>query len=100
MKMILAKTAGFCFGVRRAVSLCEKYAGEKNRCITLGPIIHNKSVTNALAEKGVRIASGVSDIMPGDTVIIRSHGASKEELDALKSTGADIIDATCPDLAP
>ena len=98
MKMILAKTAGFCFGVRRAVSLCEKYAGEKNRCITLGPIIHNKSVTNALAEKGVRIASGVSDIMPGDTVIIRSHGASKEELDALKSTGADIIDATCPDV--
>jgi 4-hydroxy-3-methylbut-2-enyl diphosphate reductase len=98
MRIILAKTAGFCFGVRRAVNLCEKTAGEKNRCITLGPIIHNKSVTSALAEKGVKAVSGVSGILPGDTVIIRSHGAGKEELDALKSTGADIIDATCPDV--
>lgn len=98
MKIILAKSAGFCFGVRRAVRLCEKASEEKNRCITLGPIIHNKSVTDALAAKGVREAARVSDILPGETVIIRSHGAGKGELEALKSAGADIIDATCPDV--
>jgi 4-hydroxy-3-methylbut-2-enyl diphosphate reductase len=99
MKVILAKSAGFCFGVRRAVNLCEKAAGNNNHCITLGPIIHNKSVTNALASKGIAEAHGVSEVKPGDTVIIRSHGANKSEIEALQISGADIIDATCPDVA-
>jgi 4-hydroxy-3-methylbut-2-enyl diphosphate reductase len=99
MKLILAKSAGFCFGVRRAVKLAENAAGKNNRCITLGPIIHNKSVTDALASKGVREAGSVSEILPGDTVVIRSHGVKKEEREALKSSGAYIIDATCPDVA-
>ena len=98
MKIILAKSAGFCFGVRRAVNLCEKAAEINNHCITLGPIIHNKSVTAALASKGIREVDGVSEIMPGDTVVIRSHGANKGEIEALKARGADIIDATCPDV--
>jgi 4-hydroxy-3-methylbut-2-enyl diphosphate reductase len=99
MKVILAKSAGFCFGVRRAVKLCEEAAGNNNRCITLGPIIHNKSVTDMLGAKGVSVADDVSEIKPGEKVIIRSHGAKKTEMEALELSGADIIDATCPDVA-
>ncbi len=99
MKIILAKSAGFCFGVRRAVKLCGEAAEKNNGCITLGPIIHNKSVTDALALKGVKEVGEVSDIEHGDTVIIRSHGAKNGEIEALMSRGAEIIDATCPDVA-
>ncbi|NLA88146.1 MAG: bifunctional 4-hydroxy-3-methylbut-2-enyl diphosphate reductase/30S ribosomal protein S1 [Clostridiales bacterium] len=99
MKIILAKSAGFCFGVRRAVNLCREAAEKNNGCITLGPIIHNKSVTDALVLKGVKEVGDVSDIEPGETVIIRSHGAKNGEIEALLSRGAEIIDATCPDVA-
>ena len=99
MKIIMAKSAGFCFGVRRAVNICEKAADTHASCATLGPIIHNRSVTAALAAKGVRELADVSGALPGDTVIIRSHGAKKGELEDLKSAGAEIIDATCPDVA-
>ncbi|SHH50691.1 4-hydroxy-3-methylbut-2-enyl diphosphate reductase [Sporobacter termitidis DSM 10068] len=99
MKIILAKSAGFCFGVRRAVNICEDTAKSGARCATLGPIIHNTSVTRALAEKGVRELGDVGDAQPGETVIIRSHGAKRGEIEALKALGADILDATCPDVA-
>lgn len=99
MKIILAKTAGFCFGVHRAVALCEKAARTHERCVTLGPIIHNRSVTDALSAQGVREVGEVSQIKQGDTVIIRSHGAKKADMEALKEAGVDIIDATCPDVA-
>lgn len=99
MKIIIAESAGFCFGVCRAVSLCEKAAKEHERCVTLGPVIHNRSVTDVLAAKGIREISDVSEIKPGDTVIIRSHGAKKAELETLREAGANIIDATCPDVA-
>ena len=98
MKLILAGSAGFCFGVRRAVRMCEKAAQDGVRCVTLGPIIHNDSVTGRLAEMGVREADGIEQVQKGDTVIIRSHGAKKSEIDALKSSGSDVIDATCPDV--
>lgn len=99
MKIILAKTAGFCFGVRRAVNICEDAAKNHASCATLGPIIHNRSVTAALAEKGVREIADVVALSPGETVIIRSHGAQKGEIEALQKLGAEIIDATCPDVA-
>ncbi len=67
--------------------------------MTLGPIIHNSSVTGRLARMGVREVGDVSGISPGDTVIIRSHGAGKPELEALRLTGAEVLDATCPDVA-
>jgi (E)-4-hydroxy-3-methyl-but-2-enyl pyrophosphate reductase len=98
MKIILAKTAGFCFGVRRAVKICEQTAIETGGCMTLGPIIHNKSVTDALSAKGACEIKDPADAHPGDTVVIRSHGAKKEELEALTATGAHIVDATCPDV--
>jgi len=96
MRVIVAESAGFCFGVSRAVSICEKAAEEYGACVTLGPIIHNTHVVRELEKKGVRAVNGVSGVSPGDNVIIRSHGASKKELEALVSLGANVIDATCP----
>ena len=98
MKLVVAKTAGFCFGVRRAVRICEKAAMEQPGCMTLGPIIHNENVINELEHKGVRVISDISAVQAGDTVIIRSHGEGKAAFDALQARGAVIIDATCPDV--
>ena len=99
MKIILAKSAGFCFGVRRAVGICEKTVASEGRCATLGPIIHNRSVTNELAARGIRELGGADEVRREDTVVIRSHGAKKDEIDALKATGCTLVDATCPDVA-
>ena len=99
MKIINAKTAGFCFGVQRAVRLCESAAENNKNCVTLGPLIHNKSVTQALAAKGIGELDDVSQVKSSNTVIIRSHGISRDERQRLDSTGAKIIDATCPDVA-
>ncbi len=97
MKVTLAKTAGFCFGVSRAVKLAEQ-AAEAGPCCTLGPLIHNKSVTDMLASKGVREIEDVSQVC-GGTVVIRSHGIGRAERERLEAAGAEIIDATCPDVA-
>ena len=98
MKIIVAKSAGFCFGVERAVSMCEKAAREIQKCVTLGPIIHNTHVIRDLENKGVRAVADISEITHEDTVIIRSHGAGRNELEALTDSGVDVIDATCPDV--
>ena len=99
MKVIVAKSAGFCFGVRRAVELVEQQTSERTLPVyTYGPIIHNSEVVNELKEKGVRIIEGEDDIPEkgSGTVIIRSHGIKKEVYAALKESGFDVIDATCP----
>jgi (E)-4-hydroxy-3-methyl-but-2-enyl pyrophosphate reductase len=98
MKVLVAKTAGFCFGVRRAVELCEKAASEHHHCATIGPIIHNKYVVDDLREKGVHVISDASEAKPNSTVIIRSHGAAKVEYEELASRNVNVIDATCPDV--
>ena len=98
MKVILAKTAGFCFGVRRAVRLAEKSASNSCKCVTLGPIIHNDSVIEKLSGLGVGKVDNISDIEPGSKVIIRSHGISEKEYNELKEKKVEIIDATCPDV--
>lgn len=92
----VAKTAGFCFGVRRAVQMAEEAAEKSDSCVTLGPIIHNRSVVDMLRDKGVFEISEASEATEGDTVIIRSHGVGKSEYDMLGEKGADIVDATCP----
>jgi 4-hydroxy-3-methylbut-2-enyl diphosphate reductase len=99
MRVVVAESAGFCFGVRRAVAMCEKAAGEHGRCVTLGPIIHNGHVIRDLEKKGVRSVSSVSEVPPGAAVVIRSHGAARSEHEALAALGATVIDATCPDVA-
>ena len=93
--MILAKHAGFCFGVRRAVETAEKAAP----AITLGPIIHNPQVVQRLEGLGIRSADRPEDIPAGARAVIRSHGVSRAVNDALHSRGCEVIDATCPFVA-
>lgn len=96
MRVILAKTAGFCFGVDRAVNMAYELANSGARAATLGQLIHNSLVTDDLAAKGVRIISSPDEAQRGETVIIRAHGVAAEVYEELKGTGAEICDATCP----
>lgn len=96
MRVILAKTAGFCFGVDRAVNMVYELANSGARAATLGQLIHNSLVTDDLAAKGVRIISSPAEAQQGETVIIRAHGVAAEVYEELKGTGAEICDATCP----
>ena len=98
MEVLLAKSAGFCFGVRRAVKLAMKAAEDYPASATLGPIIHNRSVTDVLKNMGMRQIDHEDEIMAGETVVIRSHGVRPDVYDAIRSHGAEYIDATCPDV--
>ena len=98
MKIIVAKSAGFCYGVNRAVSICSEAAKTNKDCVTLGPIIHNSFAVNELIENGVRVVSEISEIKENNTVIIRSHGAGREELNTIAALNVNLIDATCPDV--
>ena len=98
MKVKVAKTAGFCFGVKRAVELVEQQASLGKKVYTYGPIIHNEEVTETLAKKGVQIVSNKeewSKAEPG-TLIIRSHGVSRKEFEEMQDSGHEVLDATCP----
>lgn len=96
MDITVAKNAGFCFGVRKAVDKAGKMADEYHKAFTYGPIIHNKQVTENLKNRGVGIVEDIDDIKAGDRIIIRSHGISKDEQNAIMEKGAIIEDATCP----
>jgi 4-hydroxy-3-methylbut-2-enyl diphosphate reductase len=99
MEVIVAKTAGFCFGVKRAVEQVYRQIEEGVKPIyTYGPIIHNEEVVRELSEKGVQIIDGEADIakITGGTVIIRSHGVSRRVYELLEQSQARVIDATCP----
>ena len=98
MEVILAKTAGFCYGVERAVELAKRTAAEGG-CVMLGSIIHNAAVVQELEAMGARTVDDVSQIQPGETVVIRSHGEPVETYRALEEKGARIVDATCPNVA-
>ena len=96
-EVILAKSAGFCFGVKRAVDTVYEQTGKKN-VYTFGPIIHNEEVVKDLEKKGVFVINTMEeldDIREG-TVIIRSHGVSSAVYEALQKKGVEIVDATCP----
>ena len=92
----LAKTAGFCFGVRRAVNMAQELADQKTPACTLGPIIHNTHVVEKLAQSGVPSVNSVDEIPDGATVLIRSHGVSADVYRALEMRGIAYTDATCP----
>ena len=96
MNVTVAKSAGFCFGVSRAVELVEHSAGQGGRTLTLGPIIHNRHVVERFEKMGVRVIEQPEDASAGDTVIIRSHGVSRDVYKRLEAQAATIIDATCP----
>ena len=92
--VILAKHAGFCFGVKRAVDAVEAHIGEN--IVTLGPLIHNRDVVQSLEQRGVHCIESVDEAPPGATVVIRSHGAAPAVYEALKERDIPCIDATCP----
>ena len=98
MPVIQAKSAGFCYGVRRAVELAEKTARENGGCVMLGSIIHNANVVARLERLGARQADTPDQVCPGDTVIIRSHGETKQVLERLEAMGARCVNATCPNV--
>ncbi|AKF25402.1 4-hydroxy-3-methylbut-2-enyl diphosphate reductase [Sulfurovum lithotrophicum] len=93
MKIQLASSYGFCFGVKRAIKIAEEHQGSK----TYGPLIHNKDEINRLKEGfDIGLAEKLDDVTPEDSVVIRTHGIPKDELSQLKAQENPIIDATCP----
>lgn len=97
-RVILAKSAGFCFGVSRSVKMAEELL-KSGPCKSLGPLIHNEDVVSDLARRGLEVISDPSEVRPGDRVMIRSHGVSKAVEDALRAAGAEITDATCTNVS-
>ena len=96
-EVILAKSAGFCFGVKRAVDTVYEQVGKKN-VYTYGPIIHNEEVVKDLEQKGVKVIKDISELdnIEKGIIIIRSHGVSGDVYDTIKNKGFEIVDATCP----
>ena len=91
-----AKTAGFCFGVNRAVKILNKIVDEGRNVCTLGPIIHNPIVIEDLESKGVRIIDSPSQTPEGFEVVIRAHGVTKQVIGELNENNIGYTDATCP----
>lgn len=99
MKIKLARTAGFCYGVRRAVNRTFDEAIHTDDLYTLGELIHNPQVLEIIKLRGVKVAKSVDEIPSGATVIVRSHGVSPEIKASLRAKGLKVIDATCPKVA-
>lgn len=95
-KITVAESAGFCFGVDRAVKMVYNELGKNTRVATLGPIIHNQDVVNDMLAKGARVIDSVDELQPGETVVIRSHGVGREVYEKIAEKGNRMIDATCP----
>ena len=95
MKVILAESAGFCYGVERAVKLARQTAGERGGAM-LGSIVHNAGVVQEIEALGMRLITDPQEARAGETVLIRAHGEPKETLDALRARGAEIVSAVCP----
>lgn len=98
MKVKLADSAGFCFGVKRAVELVYREAEKDTQVYTFGPIIHNDEVVKDLNDKGVKVINNTEELnqISEGTIIIRSHGISKDTFDQIQEKGLQIVDATCP----
>lgn len=95
MNIVLAKSAGFCFGVKRATKMAFEAAEQFNHICSHGPIIHSPQMVEKLASEGVDVVGDIDDIHDG-AVIIRSHGVASDELSQIIDKGLDIVDATCP----
>ena len=95
-KLMVAKSAGFCFGVSRSVKMAEEMLAAEQNCYSLGELIHNDDVVQHLRSEGLTVVDGPEQIPQGASVIIRSHGVSRAEFEAVQHTGATVYDATCP----
>ena len=97
MDVKIAKTAGFCWGVRRTVDKVMEVADRAGGpVVTLGPIIHNPQAVARFREKGVGTVNAVADVGDGTTVVVRTHGAIREEIETAEARGLDVVDGTCP----
>ena len=94
MKVLVAEKCGFCLGVKNAITLAKKTLAEQDTVYSLGPIIHNDEVVHELAQKGLKAINSIEQIDSG-TVLIRSHGATKQQLQEIEKRGLNIVDATC-----
>ncbi|NNG47188.1 MAG: 4-hydroxy-3-methylbut-2-enyl diphosphate reductase, partial [Deltaproteobacteria bacterium] len=101
-RILIARSAGFCFGVKRAISIANDTAGTEGDAssgelpiFSLGPIIHNPQAVEELEQKGVHVVQSVDEV-PCGKVIVRSHGITRTDNDALVEKGVHIVDATCP----
>ncbi|MBQ5810094.1 MAG: 4-hydroxy-3-methylbut-2-enyl diphosphate reductase, partial [Clostridia bacterium] len=92
----LAKTAGFCFGVNRAVEMVENLLSEGKKVCTLGEIIHNSQLVESLAERGARTVDSVEEVAPDEILVIRSHGVEASVYKKAEELGLQVVDATCP----
>ena len=95
-QLIVAESAGFCFGVRRSVEMAEQLLTEEEGVCSLGNLIHNAEVVRELGERGLRVLSDPAEAQPGETVILRAHGVSPRVEEALRERGVRIVDGTCP----
>lgn len=95
-KVTVAKSAGFCFGVDRAVKMVYSELGKNTKVATLGPIIHNQDVVNDMKSKGARIINSVDELEKDETVVIRSHGVGRDVYEQIAAKGNRMLDATCP----
>ncbi|MBD5472953.1 MAG: 4-hydroxy-3-methylbut-2-enyl diphosphate reductase [Lachnospiraceae bacterium] len=98
MEVLLAKSAGFCFGVKRAVEKVYEQLGENEEIYTYGPIIHNEEVVKDLEMRGVRVIEGEKELqgLTKGTLVIRSHGVSRRIYELIEKNGLNCIDVTCP----
>ena len=96
MKVEIAKHSGCCFGVKRAINIVSETANVEGSVKTYGPIIHNPQVVEKLRLDGVEVLSSLDEIRDIDTVIVRSHGATREDIIEIESRSSKLIDATCP----
>ena len=99
MEVIQAKSAGFCFGVDRAVKMAYELSRSEPSSCMLGEVIHNTHVVGELADHGMRVISSPEEAACGDSVLLRAHGEGQWVYEALKARGAHIVDATCPKVA-
>ncbi len=95
-KVTVAKSAGFCFGVDRAVQMVYNELEKGTKVATLGPIIHNQDVVNDMEKRGARIIDSVDELEPDETVVIRSHGVGRDVYEKIRQKGNRMLDATCP----
>ena len=96
MKIIVAKDAGYCFGVRDAVNMAYDAAEKFGKVYMLGDIVHNENVVDDLAKAGAKVVEKLDDIPPNSAVLFRAHGTKNNIWEDAKKKGFNIIDATCP----
>lgn len=100
MQIQIAKHSGFCYGVKRAIQLLDELSSNSNSVYTLGPIIHNRQVTEYYEQKGVKVIEKLDDFVDnrvdGVNLLVRSHGAPKSVYEVAEKMGFTLYDATCP----